>query len=161
MPNIFVHSSNVLNESLTKCVVGGEAWKKEPSNVLFVLKNHFLKIGKTTMGTLYIKNIYTFETSFHTFKVATTKFSWKFTMFQESFYMFKAIKKSKWTSGFLYQKSFSLIKCSPNCFIFFVKFNIFHKKGSMCSKHSKNKYTHIFLDFSIRMSIYIIIVLNL
>ncbi len=56
MPNTFVDSSYVLNESLTKCVIGGEAWKKGLSNVWLVLKNRFLKIWKITMGTLYIEN---------------------------------------------------------------------------------------------------------
>jgi hypothetical protein len=62
---------------------------------------------------------------------------------------------------FFYQKSFSFIKCSPNCFDFFVNFNIFQKKGSICSKHSKNKNTYTFLDFNSQMPFYIIIVLNL
>jgi hypothetical protein len=114
------------------------------------------------MGTLYIKKIVLFlKISSYIFKVVTTKFSWKFTMFQESFYMFKALMKSMWIGGFLYQKSFSLIKCSPNHFNLFVNFNIFHKKGSMCSKHSKNKNTYNFLYFYTQMSFYIIIVLNL
>jgi hypothetical protein len=42
-----------------------------------------------------------------------------------------------------------------------MNFTIFHKKGSMCSKHSKNKNTYTILDFYIQMSFYIIIVLNL
>jgi hypothetical protein len=75
--------------------------------------------------------------------------------------MFKALKKNTWTSGFLYQKFFSLIKYSSNCFKFFLNFNIFHKKGSMCSKHSKNKNTYKILDFNNQMSFYTIIVLNL
>jgi hypothetical protein len=58
---------------------------------------------------------------------------------------------------FLYQKSFPLIKCSPNHFNFVVNFNIFQNKRFMCSKHSKNKNTYTFLDFNIRMSFYIII----
>jgi endonuclease III-like uncharacterized protein len=65
-----------------------------------------------------------------------------------------------WTSGFFNQKSFSIIKCSLNFFNFFVNFNIFHKKVSMCSKHSKNKNTYTFLDFNIRMPFYTIIILN-
>jgi hypothetical protein len=44
MPNTFVDGSYVLNEPLTKCVVGGEVGKKEPSSVWIVLKNYFLKI---------------------------------------------------------------------------------------------------------------------
>jgi hypothetical protein len=76
-------------------------------------------------------------------------------MFQESVYMFKALKKNMWTSGFLYQKSFSLIECSPNCFHFFVNFNIFHKNGS------KTKYAYTVLDFNIQMFLNTIIVLNL
>jgi hypothetical protein len=58
--------------------------------------------------------------------------------------MFNAFKKNMWTCGFFVSKVFFLVKCSPNRFNFFVKFNIFHKKGSMCSKHSKNKNTYTF-----------------
>ncbi len=108
--------------------------KNELNNVWTIFKNYFLKIWKI-MGKLYVKKIVLiFKINFYTFKVATTKFSWKFTMFQKSFYMFKALKKSMWRSGFFVSNSFSLIKCSPTCFNFFVNFNIFHKKGSMCSK---------------------------
>ncbi len=46
-------------------------------------------------------------------------------------------------------------------FKFFVNFNIFHKKGSMCSKCSKNKNTYILVDFDTQTSLNIIIVLNL
>jgi hypothetical protein len=59
------------------------------------LKNHHGNI-------IYQKN--NIEISSYTFKVSTTKFSWKFTMFQEFFYMFKAFKKSMWTSGFFVSK---------------------------------------------------------
>jgi hypothetical protein len=96
-------------------------------------------------NTIYQKNHLIYEISSYNLKVATTKFSWKFTMFQESFYRFKALKKNMWTSRFLFQKSFFLIKCSPNHFNFFVNFNIFHKKWSMCSKNSKkNKNIYLF-----------------
>jgi hypothetical protein len=158
MPNTFVDSSYVLNEPLIECVVGAEVGKKEPSSVWTVLKNYFLKIWKITMGTLYIKRIKLIETNSYTFKVVITKFPLKFTLFQKFFYMFKAIKKSRWTSGFFCIKSlFSLIKCSPNHFNFFMNFNIFHKKGSMCSKYSKNIYIYFFLDFNTQMSFYTII----
>ncbi len=115
-------------------------WKQENQAVCGQsLKIVFWKLEKSPWDTIYQK-INFFEINFYNFQVAITKFSWKFIMFQESFYMFKALKKSMWIGGFLYQKSFSLIKCSPNHFIFFVNFNIFHKKGSMSSKHSKIKY---------------------
>jgi hypothetical protein len=45
---------------------------------------------------------------------------------------------------FFFQKSFFLIKCSPNHFNFFVNFNIFHKKGSMCSNIQKIKIHNLF-----------------
>ncbi len=67
-------------------------------------------------NTIYIKKSFNFWNDFYTFKVATTKFSWNFTMFEESFDMFKTLKKSMWTCGFLFQKKFFLIKCSPNHF---------------------------------------------
>jgi hypothetical protein len=59
---------------------------------------------------------------------------------------------------FLFQKSFLLIKYLPNHFKFFLNFNIFQKKGSMCSK---NKNTYTLLDFDIRTSLNTIIVLKL
>jgi hypothetical protein len=118
--------------------------------------NFFLKIWIITTETLYIYYFYFLKIFFYTFKVATTKFSWKFTMFQESFYMFKTLKKGG-KVVFLYRKSFSLIKCSPNHF-YFLQTLIFPQKGSMCSKHSKNKNTYTFLDFNIRMSFYTITV---
>jgi hypothetical protein len=151
-----------VENNLYWCNIKVKARKKEPRNVWIVLKNYFLKIWKITMGTLYVKKyIYIFKINFYTFEVATTKFSWKFTMFQEFFYMIKALKKKCGCVVFLYQKSFFFIKCSPNCFNFFVNFNIFHKKGSICSKHSKIKNTYTFLDFNTQMSFYTIIVLNL
>jgi hypothetical protein len=78
-------------------------------------------------------------------------------MFQKYFYIFKTLKKNMWTSG-LYQKTISFINCSLNHLKSFVNFNVFHKKGSMCSK---NKSTYIYLDFNTQMSFYTIIVLNL
>ncbi len=54
---------------------------------------------------------------------------------------------------FLFQKSFFLIKISLNHFNFLVKFNIFHKKGSICSKNSKNKNTYTLLNFDTQASL--------
>jgi len=68
-------------------------------------------------------------------------------MFQKSLYMFKTLFKKCERVIFLHQKFFLVIKCSPNHFNFFVNFSIFHEKGSMCSKHSKNNNTCTFLDF--------------
>jgi len=125
------------------------------------LKLGFENLKNHQGNTICEKNCFISQISFYAFKVATTKFWWKFTMFQESFYMFKTLKKIMWTSRFFNPNSFFYIKCSLNCFKFFVNFNTFHKKGSMCSKQSKNKNTYTFLDFITRMSFYTIIVLNL
>jgi hypothetical protein len=56
------------------------------------------------------KNVYFLkQLSYYTFKVVTKNISWKFSMFQEFFHMFKAPNKSMWTSGFFCFKSpFSL-----------------------------------------------------
>jgi hypothetical protein len=62
---------------------------------------------------------------------------------------------------FCIKSFFFIIKCSPNCFHFSVNFNILHKKGSMCSKHSKTKNACTLLDFDIQTSLNTIIVLNL
>jgi hypothetical protein len=80
-----------------------------------VLKNYFLNFWKINMGTLYTKKVL----SFYTFKVATTKFSWKFTMFQKLFYMFKTLKKSMWTSGFFVSKVFFPYQMFVKLFQFF------------------------------------------
>jgi hypothetical protein len=102
----------------------GESRKKEQNNVWIVFKNYVLKVWKINMKTtIYIYVCFILKVNSYNFKVATTKFSWKFTI---------------WTRGFLYQKFFSFIKCSPNHFNFFVNLNVFHKKGFMCSKNSKN-----------------------
>ncbi len=68
------------------------------------LKIVFWKFEKSPWEHYTSKNYFIFEISSYTFKVATAKFSWKLTMFQESFYMFKALKKSTWTSGFFVSK---------------------------------------------------------
>ncbi len=88
---------------------------------------------------IYQKNLI-FETKFYTFKVAI--FHENSPCFKSPFICLKQSRKVGGPVVFLYQNSFSFIKCSPNCFIFFVKFNIFHKKGSVCSKHSKNINTY-------------------
>jgi hypothetical protein len=101
------------------------------------LKNHH-------GNTKYQTNCLIFEINSYTFKVATTKFSWKFTMFQESFHMFKAFNKNMWTNGFFVSKVHFPYEMFTKSFQFFVNFNIFHKKGSMCSKHSRKKYKYPF-----------------
>jgi hypothetical protein len=56
---------------------------------------------------------------FYTFKFVATKNLWKFTMFQESFYMFKAFKKCMWTCGFLVSKVFFPYQMFTKSFQFF------------------------------------------
>jgi hypothetical protein len=87
------------------------------------------------MGIVYIKKIILFLKQILLLSKLWLQKIYENSPFSRIFNMFKALKKNMWTSGFLYQKSFSLIKCSPNRFNFFVNFNIFHKKGSMCSKN--------------------------
>jgi hypothetical protein len=125
------------------------------------LKLFFENLKNHHRNTIYQKNCFIFYISSYTFKVITTKFSWKFTMFQESFHMFKALKKSMWIGGFFAPKVIFLYEMLTESFQFFVNFNIFHRKGSMCSKHSKNKNTYTFLDFNTQMSFYTIIILTL
>jgi hypothetical protein len=81
--------------------------------------------------------------------------------FKSPFINLRHLRKACGNVVFLFQKSFLLIKCSLNHFNFYVNFNILHKKGSMCSKHSKNKNTYMFLDFDTQTSLSIIIILNL
>jgi hypothetical protein len=83
-------------------------------------------------------------------------------MFQKSFYMFKALKKNMWTCGFFFQKPFFLSNVHQIIsFLKYICIYIFHKKGSICSKHSKNKNTYTLLDFYTQTSLSTIIILNL
>jgi hypothetical protein len=144
------------------CLAWVKVGKKEPSSVWIVLENCLLKIRKITMGTLYIqKNYCSFEIGSLLSKLQLQNFHENSPCFKSPFICLKHSRKTCGQEVFLYQKSFSLIKCSPNRFNFLVNFNVFHKKGSMCSKNSKYKNTYIILDFKTRMSFYIIIVLNL
>jgi hypothetical protein len=67
----------------------------------------------------------------------------------------------RWARGMVLLSSNGNHFGSLQHFKFFVNFNIFHKKGSMSSKCSKNKNTYILLDFDTQTSLNIIIVLNL
>jgi hypothetical protein len=71
-------------------------WKQEKKSQVVCGQSFktILKVWKITMGTLYQKKCFSFEISSYILKVAIKKLSWKFTMFQESFYMFKTFKKS-------------------------------------------------------------------
>ncbi len=119
------------------CAHWVKAWNKEPQSVWIVFKNYFLNFwGKKKL--------------FH------------FKMFQESFYMFKTLKKNMWISGFFYFKSpFSLSDVHQIISIFFCELWYIHKKGSMCSKYSKNKNMYTLLDFDTQTYLSIIMVLNL
>jgi hypothetical protein len=114
--------------------VCGQSFKKNE-----FLKNHH---GNTIYQNFHV----IFEINSYTFKVETTKKLWKFTMFQK-FICLKHWRKACGQVVFLFQKAFFLIKCLSNRFNFIVNFNIFHKKGSMCSKFSKNKNTYTFFRF--------------
>ncbi len=126
-----------------------------------IFKIAFQKFEKSPWEHYISKINLIFEINSYTFKVATTKILGKFTIFQKYFYMSKTLKKKCGQVVFLFQKYFFLIKCSPNHFIFFVNFNIFHKKRSICSKHSKNKNTYTLLDFDTLTFLNIVIILNL
>jgi hypothetical protein len=121
-------------------------WKHEKKSQIVcgtLLTNYFLKIWKITMGTLYIKKENYFWNQFN-FQSCNYKVFMKIHHILRVFLYVLNIQEKhvdKWF--FLYQKFFSLIKCSPNHFKFFVNFNIFHKKGSTCSKNSKNRI-HMF-----------------
>jgi len=116
-----------------------KARKKEPRNVWAILKIfiYFFNLKNHHGNTIYQKNCFIFEIIFYIFKVVITKFSWKFTMFRESFYMFKTFKKSVWTCGFFVSKVFFPLSNVHQIISIFLWIYIFHKKGSMCSKHSK------------------------
>jgi len=88
---------------------------------------------------------YTFEKSFTIFKIATTNFSWKFTMFQKSFYMFKALQKNMRTFGLFYIKSpFPL--SNVHQLILIILWTLIHatKRDPSVQKIQKTKYIYHF-----------------
>ncbi len=119
------------------------------------LKNCFLKNWKITMGTLHIKiKKLFFKWVLILSKLQLQNFHEISPCFKSPFICLKHSRKICGWVVFLYQKSFSLIKCSQNRFNFFGNFNRLHKKGCMCSKHSKNKNTCTSLNFNTRMPFY-------
>jgi hypothetical protein len=83
----------------TLCIYG---WKHGIRShrvwIIFFLK---IQIFENHHGnTICQKNYLILEIKFYAFKVETTKFSWKFTMFLKSFYRFKTLKKNMWIRGF-------------------------------------------------------------
>jgi hypothetical protein len=104
--------------------------------------------GEITIGILYINLFFIFWNKFLYFLSFNYKICMKIHHVSKVLnYVFKALKNTCVHVIFLFQKSFLIIKCPPNCFNIFMDFNIFHKKGSMCLEHSKNKNTSSFLDF--------------
>jgi hypothetical protein len=130
---------------LVECYFWVKARKKEPNNVWTILKNCFLKIWKITMGTLYVKNKNKNWNKFLYFQSCNYKIFMKIHHVSKVLLYVQNTQEKHVDKFFLYQKSFSLIKCSPNYFNFFVNFNIFHKKGSMCWKHYI--YIYIYIPF--------------
>ncbi len=131
---------NLYRWSCICCTHITNGWKhaKGATNCVDSLQKLFFENLKNHYGNTIYQNIYLiFEISFYTFKVATTKFSWNSSCFKSLFICLKHFKKNvdKWF--FCFKSHFSLIRCSPNHFNFLGNCNTFHKKGSMCSKHSK------------------------
>ncbi len=111
------------------------------------LKNCFSKFWKIAMGTLYLKNHLILEINFYTFKVATTKISWKLTMFEKSFYTFKALKKNMWTSGFFcFKCHFSLSNVHQMISIFLWTL-IYSTRRDPCVQNIQKVKIHIHFKF--------------
>ncbi len=81
-------------------------------------------------------------------------------MFQQSFVIFKAFKIKTWMGLLKIQKSFFIIKCTPNIFKKIVSFNILHNKGNMCEPF-KFVFTCTLLDFDFQKSLMIKRIYNL
>jgi len=120
-----------------------KARKKEPKSVWTILKTNFWIFEKSSWEHYISKFNYYYLVCFYILKVETTKFSWKFTMFQELFYMFKALRKTCGQVVFLHQKSFSLIKCSPNVFNFFLWILIYSTRMDPCVQNIQKIKIHI------------------
>jgi hypothetical protein len=83
-------------------------------------------------------------------------------MFQESFYMFKALKKSMWTSGFFVSTILFPYQMFTKIVSIFLWTLIYSTRIDPCVQNiQKNKNTYTLLDFNTWMSLNIIIVLNL
>ncbi len=124
--------------------------------IFWNLKNHHGNI-------IYQKNHLIFEINSYNFKVATTKFSWKFTMFQKSFYKFKALKKNMWTSGFFVSKVFFSLSNVHKIISIFLWTLIYSTRRDPCVQKIQKKkiYIYTFLYFDIQKALSTIIVLNL
>jgi len=83
----------------------------------------------------------------YTFKVVTTIFSWKFTMFQNSFSMFKALKKTMWTSGFFVSKILFHYQMFTKLFQFFCECQYIPQKRIHVFKIVFKKKTYAFFRF--------------
>jgi hypothetical protein len=79
----------------------------------------------------------------YTFKVVTPIFSWKFTMFQNYFSMFKTLKKNMWTSGFFcFKNRFSLSNVHQIVSIF-LWMSIYTTKKDPCVQKSQKIKRHM------------------
>jgi hypothetical protein len=86
----------------------GESKKKRAKQCVDSLLKKKLNFEKLPLEHYISKNCFIYEINSYIFKTATAKFSGKFNMFQEFFYMFKTFKKSMWTSGFCIKSPFPL-----------------------------------------------------
>jgi hypothetical protein len=66
--------------------------------------------------------------------------------FKSPFICLKHFKERMWAHVFFVAKDFFIVKCAPKLFIYLLIFHILHKRGSMCSNHSKISYTWVCLN---------------
>jgi hypothetical protein len=120
-----------------------KGWKQEkikPNSVWTILKNCFLKIWKITMGTQYIYiYIYIYKDLILS-KLQLQNFHENSPCFNSHFICLKHLGKTCRHVVFFFfffflSKFLFLHQMFSKPFQFFKKFDIFHKKGSMCSKH--------------------------
>jgi hypothetical protein len=115
------------------------------------LKIVFWKFEKSPWEHYMSKIKIKIEINSYIFKVATTKFSWKFTMFQKSFYTFKTHKKNMWITFFCIKSPFPLLNVHQIVSIFLWTL-IYSKRRDPCVENIIYIYT--FLDLNIQMSYY-------
>jgi hypothetical protein len=124
------------------------------------LKLFFENLKNHHGNNIYQKHCFISEINIYSFKVTTTIFLWKFNMFQESFYMFKAFKKNMWTSVFYIKSLFPLSNVHQIVWIF-SWILIYSTRRDPCVQNIQKIEIHILKKINTQMLFNTIIVLNL
>jgi hypothetical protein len=106
------------------------------------LKIIFWKFENSPWEHYMSKKMFYFLNNFLYFQTCNYKIFMKIHHVSRVLYMFKTLKKNMWTSGFLYQKSFSLFKCSWIVSIFLANL-IYSSRTDPCVQNIQKIKIHI------------------